>query len=175
MEHVRPVPQGLTYPEAGATARTPLPAGYRHLRHRARIGHGRAAFEAAGAAVNEWRMHNALVPGILRLTAPVPRAEVGAEVLVTITRLISAPCVVVWTSDEPDRLGFAYGTLPGHPEHGEEAFLVELDHDGTVWCTVTAFSLPAARYVRLAGPLVPLLQHAYARRCARVLRRIARG
>ena len=36
------------------------------------------------------------------------------------------PARVVYVVDEPARRGFAYGTLHGHPESGEEAFLVEL-------------------------------------------------
>ena len=39
------------------------------------------------------------------------------------------PCRVVYVVDEPDRRGFAYGTLPGHPESGEELFLVRYDPD----------------------------------------------
>jgi uncharacterized protein (UPF0548 family) len=30
------------------------------------------------------------------------------------------PCRVVYVVDEPRRAGFAYGTLPGHPEIGGE-------------------------------------------------------
>jgi uncharacterized protein (UPF0548 family) len=33
---------------------------------------------------------------------------------------IRVPCRVVYVLDEPERRGFAYGTLPGHPESGEE-------------------------------------------------------
>jgi uncharacterized protein (UPF0548 family) len=35
-----------------------------------------------------------------------------------------APCRVIYTITEPRRKGFAYGTLPGHPESGEEAFTI---------------------------------------------------
>jgi uncharacterized protein (UPF0548 family) len=34
---------------------------------------------------------------------------------------------VVAVADEPDRCGFAYGTLPGHAVCGEEAFVVARD------------------------------------------------
>jgi uncharacterized protein (UPF0548 family) len=34
---------------------------------------------------------------------------------------VDAPVRVVYVIDEADRQGFAYGTLPGHPESGEEA------------------------------------------------------
>ena len=57
---------------------------------------------------------------------------------------VSAPVRVVYVVDEPRRRGFAYGTLPGHPESGEEAFVVELQEDDEVTFTVTAFSRPAS-------------------------------
>ncbi len=60
---------------------------------------------------------------------------------------------VVYVVDETHRKGFAYGTLPGHPESGEEAFVVELDGDGTVTFTITAFSRPSSRLARVAGPV----------------------
>lgn len=86
---------------------------------------------------------------------------------------IEAPCEVVWTAYEPARIGFAYGTLTGHPECGEESFIVDMDPDGTVWFTVTAFSRPACWYTRLAGPVIPFLQLRYARWLGRHVRRLA--
>lgn len=70
---------------------------------------------------------------------------------------------------------WAYGTLPGHPEHGEEAFVVDRTGDGTVWLTVTAFSRAAKWYTRAGGPATRGLQHAYARRCGTVLHAAVRG
>ncbi|MGW0785376.1 DUF1990 family protein [Streptomyces sp. NPDC002913] len=163
----------LTYPEVGATRLGPLPGGYNHLHHRAAIGRGRAGFEAAGTAVTEWRMHRAAGAGV---DASADRAAEGVAVEVSagIGRLrVAAPCEIVWTAYEKDRTGFAYGTGRGHPERGEESFVVELADDGTVWFTVTAFSRPACWYARLAGPLVPVAQRWYARRLTAVLRRIA--
>ena len=60
---------------------------------------------------------------------------------------------VVYVVDEPRRRGFAYGTLPGHPETGEEAFVVELQEGDEVTFTITAFSRPASRLARAAGPV----------------------
>ncbi|WP_250291948.1 DUF1990 family protein [Streptomyces atroolivaceus] len=161
----------LTYPEVGATRLGPLPDGYNHLHHRAAVGRGRAAFEAAGAAVTEWRMHRAAGAGV---NASAARAADGVTVDVSAglgPLRITAPCEIVWTAYERDRTGFAYGTRPGHPERGEECFVVELADDGTVWFTVVAFSRPASWYARLAGPLVPVAQRWYARRLGNVLRR----
>lgn len=166
-----------TYAEAGATRDDVLPPGYHHLRHRTLIGHGRAVFEAAGAAVLDWRMHRAIP---VRLTAPRDHAVPGIDVTVFlgVGRIgVSAPCRIVWTAEasaHAAQIGFGYGTLPGHPECGEESFSVRLADDGSVWFTVTAFSRPASRITRAAGPLVPVLQHLYARRCGHVLRRLAR-
>ncbi|MGW0859250.1 DUF1990 family protein [Streptomyces sp. NPDC002690] len=163
----------FTYPEIGATRADPLPHGYDHLRHRARVGRGRAAFEVAGAAVTEWRMHRAA--GTL-VDASADRAEAGGSVEVTLRigplRFV-APCEVTWAEYTERRIGFAYGTLAGHPERGEESFVVELADDGTVWFAVTAFSRPALWYTRLAGPLVRVFQRRYTRRLGRTLRRIA--
>ncbi|HEV8560641.1 MAG TPA: DUF1990 family protein [Actinophytocola sp.] len=49
-----------------------------------------------------------------------------------------APGRVVHVVEEEHRRGFAYGTLPGHPECGEEAFLLERHADGTVTCSRTS-------------------------------------
>ncbi|WP_335939655.1 DUF1990 family protein [Streptomyces sp. PTD5-9] len=162
----------LTYPEAGATRLGPLPDGYDHLHHRARVGRGRADFEAAGAAVTDWRMHRAAGA---RVRASAARAEPGVRVRVSLgvgPFGLTAPCRVVWAAYEPDRVGFGYGTEAGHPERGEESFVVDLADDGTVWFTVLAFSRPAAWYARLAGPLVPVVQRWYARRLGAALRRV---
>ncbi|MEV0093908.1 DUF1990 domain-containing protein [Streptomyces sp. NPDC050738] len=163
----------LNYPETGATRGLPLPAGYNHLHFRAPVGHGRDAFETAGSAVTGWLMHRA---SGARVAAEAPRAEPGTFVEVSMglgPLRFRAPCEVIWTAYESERTGFAYGTRQRHPERGEESFVVELAEDGTVWFTVTAFSRPASWYTRLAGPLVPVLQRAYAHRLSGALRKIA--
>lgn len=87
---------------------------------------------------------------------------------------LRAPCRIVWTREEERYAGWAYGTLPGHPESGEESFVVHLDDEGDVWLTVTAFSRPATAAARLAGPFGRVFQRSYARRCGAVLRRLSR-
>ncbi|WP_411146613.1 DUF1990 family protein [Streptomyces sp. x-80] len=162
----------VNYPEAGGTRHTPLPPGYHHLHQEMPIGHGRAVLAAAGEAVTTFRMHRASGVGI-RADAPRAAPGVAVEVSLGIGPLrLRAPCRVVWSVAEDDRVGFAYGTRDGHPECGEEAFTVTLRADGSVWFTVTAFSRPDRFWTRLAGPLVPVLQRAYARHCGRTLRRL---
>jgi uncharacterized protein (UPF0548 family) len=161
---------GLTYHEVGATQDGPLPTGYHHLTHRTFLG--RDVLRVAGDAVLSWRMHEAA--GV-RMRASAARAAPGvtvsSEVGLGPVRLV-APCRVVWAVDDDEHAGFGYGTLPGHPERGEEAFVASLAPDGGVWFTATAFSRPAKWYTRVAGPAVPVFQRAYARRLGRALRRL---
>ncbi|WP_225729817.1 MULTISPECIES: DUF1990 family protein [unclassified Nocardia] len=150
---------GFTYPEVGATAGPP-PAGYHHFRLRRRIGHGRAVFERAAAEVLAYRMQKGT--GVFE-SADTPTAAPGTGITVRLglgPLAIHAPCRVVYVLDEPNRRGFAYGTLPGHPEIGEELFAVEFDPtDESVHGLVAAFSRPATWYVRLGGPVVRAIQH----------------
>ena len=112
----------LTYSEVGATAGT-LPAGYHHVQKSAVIGRGRQRFEDAAASGMRWGM---LRGAGVKVEATTEVAAVGSEVIVGLGP-VQAPCRVVYVVDEPDRRGFAYGTLPGHAESGEELFLVRYD------------------------------------------------
>lgn len=82
---------------------------------------------------------------------------------------IKSPVRVVYLIDEPTRKGFAYGTLAGHPERGEESFIVEQKDDGSVWLTVRAFSQPSTWWWALASPVLRLMQEIYTRRYLRAL------
>ena len=158
----------LTYPEVGLTRTGTLPAGYRHLRYRTRIGTGEAVLRRAGEAILTFRMHRATGA---RIRTEAARAAPGVLLSVGLGPL-NAPCEVVWTAERGERLGFGYGTRPGHPATGEEAFVVERDAQDRVWFTVTAFSRPAGTLMRLGGPVAILFQHLYARRCGSAVRKL---
>jgi uncharacterized protein (UPF0548 family) len=81
-------------------------------------------------------------------------------------------CRVVYVVDEPARRGFAYGTLPDHPEQGEEAFVVTQDDDGLVWFDIKAFSRPGALLVRWAGPVGRAIQSVAMTRYERAVARV---
>jgi uncharacterized protein (UPF0548 family) len=60
------------------------------------------------------------------------------------------PARVVYRVEEPRRFGFAYGTLPDHPERGEERFLIEWNQaDDSVWYDLVAVSRPRHWLARL--------------------------
>lgn len=130
---------------------------------------GPETFGAAAAELLSWQAH--LRAG-LRVTASTATAEPGTLVLLGIgvgPLRLRAPCRVIYTVTDPLRKGFAYGTLPGHPESGEEAFTISLRDDGLVVFTITAFSRPATTAARAAGPLGLLIQRHFTQAYLRAL------
>jgi len=158
-----------TYEDVGATREDRCPPGFHRLHVRTRIGEGEAVFRRASEALMTWELHREL-SGVT-LTSDAAKAAPGVDVIVGLGP-ITAPCRVVWTVEEYRRTAWAYGTLAGHPESGEEAFEITRTGDGTVWLTITAFSRAAKWYTQAGGPATRWLQHAYAQRCGKVLRRL---
>ena len=73
-------------------------------------------------------------------------------------------CRIVYLLDETSpvrRYGFAYGTLPGHAERGEERCSVEWHSDDTVWYDLLAFSRPSHWLLWLGYPWVRRLQRRF--------------
>lgn len=159
----------LTYPEVGRTA-AELPAGYGHVQKSVDLGAGDDRFGAASAALLAWQMQRRAGVRVEPATAGV---AVGTDAVLLLgfgPLAIRAPVRVVYVIDEPDRQGFAYGTLPGHPETGEEAFLLTRRANQRVRFTITAFSRPVSALARLAGPLGILTQRWVTGRYLRALR-----
>jgi uncharacterized protein (UPF0548 family) len=165
-----------TYDEVGAALRGERPAGYHHLSATGTVGHTDAEFARAVAGLRAWRAHG--VRGV-RVEPADATLEEGATVLVTVGPAfcaLAAPCRVVGVLDEPDRFAFAYGTLPGHPERGEECFELRRAPNGVVTLEVRAFSVGAWPIARVAGPLGRWLQRRAAHGFVRSLRRhVAQG
>lgn len=167
--------QELTYPQRGATSSTRLPPGYHHLRLATPVGYGLGQFEAASDALLGWEMHR-----LVGLDPEVSdRRIVPDAVAVLRLRLgpvrLPVPVRVLSVVDEATRKGFVYGTLPGHPERGEESFLVELEPDGTVRFTMVAFSRAGRWFTRLGGPLARAGQLVVTERYVAALRQVAQS
>jgi uncharacterized protein (UPF0548 family) len=125
-------------------------------------------------ALTTWEMHRAVG---LTVIASTPTAVAGSVVVMRPgppALDITIPCRVVYVADEPDRRGFAYGTLPGHPKTGEEAFVIHSTVDGGVYLDLQAFSRPATLLARAGGPLTRHMQQLVTDRYVRALRRLSR-
>ncbi len=147
-------------------SRQGTPPGFNCDHNRIQLGSGRQTFERAITAVKQWKMFQ--MPWV-QLCWPGAPIETGAVVGVLVSHLglwsLNA-CRIVYVIDEQgavDRFGFAYGTLPGHAERGEERFSVEYhSDDGSVWYDLFAFSRPGP-LARLAYPVARSLQRRFAR------------
>jgi uncharacterized protein (UPF0548 family) len=161
IDEQRPLP--FSYEAVGMTRVPNVPAGFVVDRYRARIGQGEADFRRACDALLAWTIfaqpwmhlvpeHDAVEPGTM---VAVMSHQLGFWTL--------NACRVVYRFDEPDRIGFAYGTLPEHVQRGEERFLVEQLADGQVWCEVLAASRPAHWLARVGYPVARLVQKRFGR------------
>jgi uncharacterized protein (UPF0548 family) len=153
----------FSYPEVGAT-RTSPPAGYNVDHNRIRLGAGEDLFARARDAIRRFDM---LRLGWLEPCWPAAEIKPG-ELVATAARVVPGlwtvnVCRIVYVVDEPLRFGFAYGTLAGHVERGEERFLVEQEQDGSVWFDILAFSRPGRLISWLGYPAVRWFQRRFAR------------
>jgi len=143
----------FSYEEVGAT-RADLPDGYDTAVVDVALGRGEETFRRARHAIETWAMFEL---GWVRLhgreQAPAPGVTVA--VVARVLGLWSVNVArVVYVIDEPDRFGFAYGTLPAHAERGEELFAVARAPNGEVTYEIRVFSRPQQWWSHLGKPIV---------------------
>ena len=168
----------FTYSAVGATATTP-PTGYVVDRTRIKLGEGEPVFHAARAALQRWEQFHL---GWVEAWSPDTPIQSG-EVVAVMGRAIGLwwlnACRIVYVVDESgpiSKYGFAYGTLPGHVESGEERFLIEWDRsDNSVWYDILAFSRPNHFLTRLGYPMVRRTQKQFGRDSAAAMLRAVRS
>ncbi len=167
----------LTYDHVGSTLhpdRWPGRAARSVRRVLARVDDdlsGRKAFATAVDGLRTWVPQRHLGA---RIHPPGAVVEVGQTLLVVLAFgpvEVTAPNRVVDVVDEADRFGFAYGTLPGHPARGEEAFLIERVEGGDLHLHVTVDATPATLAGRALAPVVAQVQHQAVNRYLRGLAR----
>jgi uncharacterized protein (UPF0548 family) len=154
----------LTYDHIGSTLDPDSWPGRRPHSETRLLGSGREAFELAATRLREWACQRHLGAD---LVPERPAASVGTTALVVLRLVVGAlvvPVRVVGVIDEPDRYGWAYGTLPGHPERGEEGFLVRIADDGVVSATIAVDAVAADPIAKLGGPVTGALQRQALRR-----------
>ncbi len=165
-------PDSLTYAPAGVSLGGLAPAGLTR-RHWTTPLAGSNAFERAAEALRTWAMHRGAG---LRVVADGPIAA-GTNVAFSAPLLIGfvdGTCRIVVVVDEPNRYGFAYGTLSVHPERGEESFVVSRDDDGTVRLDIDGVSRPTHPLAGLAPPFADHLQDRAVRRYLAAMRTLTR-
>ena len=147
--------QPLSYP-ADRRLLHDAPTGFRHL-ERSRVL-ARQDFDSAADDLLNWRVHD--WAGLRVQASDIP-LRAGTVVLMRWglgPLSVRIPCRVLEVVDEPGRRGFAYGTLPGHPETGEESFLLEGLDDDSIRFTIVAVSRPASALASIGGPATRAVQ-----------------
>jgi uncharacterized protein (UPF0548 family) len=148
-----------TYDHVGSTLDPAAWPGHDPFERSRIVGHGPAAFEAAIDGLRAWACHRGVRARVHPAGAPlVVGTTVVVELPVGPVRVL-VPNRIVAVIDDPTRFGFAYGTLPGHEERGEEGFIIEIAPDGTVTATVRVDAIPGSRAARLMGPAVTAASH----------------
>ena len=164
----------FTYQAVGATARTP-PSGFVVDHTRIKLGDGEGVFAAARAALARWDQFRLGWVEAYPANTPIQDGQVVAVVARVWGLWWVNACRVVYTVDESGpvtRFGFAYGTLPGHAESGEERFLVGWDRaTDAVSYDILAFSRPRHPLARLGYPFTRRTQRRFARDSAAAMRR----
>lgn len=162
-----------TYEPVGATLAGEMPVGYVHDDESVVLGHSDATFASARLALQNWAAHEGA--GIVVSEGAVIReGETVALAAPLPVGTALAVCRIVRTVNEENRYGFAYGTLPLHPEQGEEAFLIERGDADDVLFRIVAFSKPRFWAARVARPAARALQVRALRNYLRAMQRAVR-
>jgi uncharacterized protein (UPF0548 family) len=129
------------------------------------------AFDRAIEALRSWEMHRG--SGLLVVAdGPIAVGTNVAMIAPLPVGHVDVTCRIVAVIDEPDRYGFAYGTLRVHPERGEEAFVVTREGSGARF-DVDAISRPADPVSRLLPFVADRLQDRAVRRYLSTIKRLA--
>ena len=156
----------MTNPDLGLWP--PSDGKYRRSETSSVIGTGDLVWERATAEVLRWGVKTAsgFAVSSNASVGPGDRVEVRARLFGV---GIIEPVEVVAVVDEPDRVGFSYRTLPGHPVSGEEAFMVSR-HGDEVRLTVRSLTRAAPQQPwRALFPLLRVVQGVVRRRYLRAL------
>jgi len=150
----------FTYHELEGSKRSEVAGCDNDYSHRI-IGAGEADWEVAKEALRNWEQFPAPWTKILRERTPLKKGETVAVLFRILGIWWINSARIVYDFDEPNRFGFAYGTLLGHLESGEECFWLERDVDGTVSYHIRAFSNPYYWFVKLAYPMARYYQRQF--------------
>jgi uncharacterized protein (UPF0548 family) len=133
------------------------PEGFRLDRWSRSLRGGADVFERARDALRHWRVHEGA--GLVVEAGGEPAVGIVVAMAASLpVGFIEVVCRVVDVVDADDRFGFAYGTLPDHPEQGEESFTVVRSEDGVVRFEIVAVSRHRQLLARAFPPVARRLQ-----------------
>ena len=163
----------LSYDDVGMTTRpsTAMASPFRFDRWTIDLGGDAETFEPACEALRTWQAHRGAGARVFP-DAPLAIDETVVVALGFPGFTAIAPCRIVWVIDDADNFGFGYGTLCGHPERGEESFVVRR-RSGRVTFEIVAASRPAGLLPRIGAPVTRLIQKRMANRYLHALKRVA--
>ena len=147
-----------SYSPIGVSGTDDTPPGYTRNRWSRDVGSGPEVFAAAKQRIASWAGHRAAGIAVEPDRHGVETGQTKALSIPIGRFAVTATARVIYTLDEPKRYGFAYGTLPHHPESGEQSFIVSMAGDGTVTMTIEAVSRPGTVGTKLAGPIARFFQ-----------------
>jgi uncharacterized protein (UPF0548 family) len=164
----------LSYDEVGHSRGEP-PRGYVVDRNRVRLGTGGVTFERARRALKSWQMLQLGWVEPCWPDATVCEGELVGTLACACGIWVVNVCRIVYvieeTTEADSEFSFAYGTLDGHVERGEERFRIVWQHaDDSVWYEIVAFSKPGRWLARVGYPYVRYQQRRFARDSLRVMR-----
>ena len=153
----------FSYNAVGKTQTGTAVSGFDNDFNTQELGEGPATWEAAKMAIRHWQMF----PGGWAFVMPQPLPIRAGEVVAMAVQVLGIwwlnSCRIVYVIDNEQQFGFAYGTLPGHVECGEELFMVEKSADGQVRYVLKAFSKPRYWMARVGYPLARAFQRKFVR------------
>ncbi len=164
LDHQRSLP--FSYPEVGAS-REGAPPGYPVNHHQGRLGTGQQTFARAVEAIRGWKMYETGWTKLCWPEAPITEGTVVGVLGRHFGLWSLNACRIAYTIEEERPLtkhyGFAFGTLPGHVERGEERFTVEWHlAEDLVSYKVFAFASPAHPLAKAGSPFARLIQRRFA-------------
>jgi uncharacterized protein (UPF0548 family) len=157
----------FSYLEIGAS-KDRIPDNYPVNHHRIRIGNGAQTFDRAKKAIDDWTMYKL---DWTRVYPPKTPINIGESVCIVVNHGFCwsiNSCRIIYVLNEYNestkRYGFAFGTLPGHSETGEERFTVEWNRaDDSVFYELLSFARPQHILAHIGFPFVTFFQRKFAR------------
>ena len=141
------------------------PPGFRLDRYSIVLGEGEDIFDLGSQAICKWEMFNHAMATLKWHDTPIQSGNMVAVLFKVLSQWTANPARIVYTLNAEReggkyrQFGFAYGTVPGHIEKGEECFQVDWDQESDiVRFRITVISRPGSILSLLGKPIVNFQQ-----------------